>query len=152
VGNQRAILQIEPRHCRGAVIRVQPGYAEQVRTLLEPLAGEYYTYFRPAGSSVSFPNLDGPDVDLGILHRDHVVIQSGGKMWCGYDKFVDHIRGLASCLEDALVFVGDEEDYIDEFRIRDGQLHYRRVHQGGWRPVEDFLADRASSGDAAAQA
>jgi hypothetical protein len=139
MGNQREIRQVEPRRCLGAVVRVRPGSADKVRVLLETLAGHYYTYFKPAGEPVAFPNLDGPDADLGVLAGDHVAIQSGGKMWCGYEEFVAHLGELAAYLEDALFYVGDEEDYIDEFRIRAGRLEYRRVHQGGWWAVEDFL-------------
>jgi hypothetical protein len=142
VGNQREIRQTEPRWCLGAVIRVRAGYADELRALLEPLAGRYYTYYNASDKPVAFPNLDGPDVHLGVLVGDHVVIQSGGKMWCGYQDFIEHVRRLAPSLEDALFYVGDDEDYIDEFRIRSGVLEYERVHQGGWLPVEDFLLSK----------
>ncbi len=139
VGNQREIRQVEPRQCLGVVIRVLPEAVDQVRAILEPLEGRYYIYSRPAGEPVVFSNLDGPDVNLGVLPGDHVVIQSGGKMWCGYEQFVQFVAQLAPLLEDALFYVGDEEDYIDEFRIRDGRLDYQRVHEGGWWDVEDYL-------------
>ena len=51
---------------------------------------------------------------------------------------------LSFFVEDASFFVGDEEDYIDEFSIRSGVLYYRRVHQGYWWDVEDYLARRRS--------
>ena len=60
-------------------------------------------------------------------------------MWCGYDAFVSRVRMLATHVEDALFYIGDEEDYIDEFRLSAGELFYRRVHSGGWRLLEEFL-------------
>jgi hypothetical protein len=141
VGNQREIRQVSPREGLGVVIPVRPGHSGAVTQLLDndDEKSRYYTYFQPAGEPIEFPNLDGPDVALGPQPRDHVAIQSGGKMWCGYEEFVDHVRLLAPHLEDAFFFVGDEEEYIDEFRLSDGQLHYRRVHEGGWRPVDEFI-------------
>ncbi|HLK59628.1 MAG TPA: hypothetical protein VKU00_23915 [Chthonomonadaceae bacterium] len=144
MGNQHEIQQVSPREGFGAVIRVRPSHAHEVRRLLDEARdrGTFYTLFRPAGEPIDFPNLDGPYVILGPQQSDHVIIQSGGKMWCGYEAFVDHVRMLAPHLEDTLFFVGDEEYYIDEFRLSGGQLHYHRVHQGyGW-PVADYLRHR----------
>ena len=73
---------------------------------------------------------------------DCVAIQSGGKMWCGYVAFVGRVRELAPHLADALFYVGDEEDYIDEFRLSGGVLEYRRVHSGYYLPVRNFLRSR----------
>ena len=39
-------------------------------------------------------------------------------------------------------YVGDEEDYIDEFRLSGGVLEYRRVHSGYYLPVRNFLRSR----------
>jgi len=61
-------------------------------------------------------------------------------MWCGYENFVVHIGTLASSLEDARFYVGDEEDYIDEFLVVEGELRYKRVHQGYWLDLEGYLA------------
>jgi hypothetical protein len=106
--------------------------------------GQFYTFLRRAGEPIQFMNLDGPTVDipdmaLASQPRDHVIIQSGGKMWCGYEAFVDHIRALAPHLEGAHFFVGDEIEYIDEFRLCGGGLLYCRVHEGSWRPVDEFI-------------
>jgi hypothetical protein len=141
VGNQREIRQVSPREGLGVVIPVRPGHAGEATQLLGDKDEQcrLYTYFRPAGEPIEFPNLDGPDVALGPQPGDHIVIQSGGKMWCGYEAFVDRVRALTPHLEDALFFVGDEEDYIDEFRLSGGELHYRRVHEGSWRPVDEFI-------------
>jgi hypothetical protein len=151
VGNQREIRQVSPREGPGVVIPVRLGHASEVNRLLGDNDEQcrFYTYFRPAGEPIEFPNLDGPDVALGPHPRDHVVIQSGGKMWCGYEAFVDRVRALAPHLEDALFFVGDEEEYIDEFRLSVGELRYRRVHEGGWRPVDEFIQSQGLGGTAA---
>jgi hypothetical protein len=139
VGNMREIRQVEPLQGLGVVIRIRPECVDRVRETI-PLGSDlYYTSFYPAGAPIEFPNLDGPDVDFGILPGDHIVIQSGGKMWCGYEQFVQLIGQLAPMLEDALFYVGDEVDYIDEFRISDGRLNYQRVHEGYWWSVRDFL-------------
>lgn len=63
-------------------------------------------------------------------------------MWCGYERFVAHIEALAPLVVDALFYVGDEEDYIDEFVLTDGRLEYRRVHSGYYLPVRKFLRSR----------
>ena len=141
MGNQREIRQVSPREGLGVIIRVRPHHASEVTRLLGDNDEQcrFYIYFRPAGESIGFPNLDGPDVALGPQPGDHVVIQSGGKMWCGYEAFVGRVRSLAPHLEEALFFVGDEEQYIDEFRLSGGGLRYRRVHEGGWRPVDEFI-------------
>ena len=60
-------------------------------------------------------------------------------MWCGYGTFVEHVRALAPYLDDAHFFLGDEEEYIDEFRVCGGVLSYRRVHHGGWRPLDEYI-------------
>lgn len=146
MGNQREIRQVSPREGRGVVIPVQVGHSGEVRRLLGDVDQQcrFYTYFRPAGEPIEFPNMDGPAVVLGSQSRDHVVIQSGGKMRCGYEAFVDHVRALATHLDDATFFIGDEEDYIDEFRLSGGRLYYCRVHEGGWLPVDEYIRSRES--------
>jgi hypothetical protein len=145
VGNQREILQREPSQNQGVILRVLPTESERVRDLLKDKKS-FYTHFVPAGQVVSFPNLDGPDTVAEKDIVDTVVIQSGGKMWCGYEQFVDLISRIASSVEDALFYVGDEQDYIDEFRIRNRCLQYSRVHQGYWWPLQDFLASTPTAG------
>jgi hypothetical protein len=145
MGNQREIVQVEPRKCRGAALRIRIPHEATVIELVQRSQGHYYSYVVPAGSSVVIGNMDGPDTDLGVLGGRYIAIQSGGKMWCGYDAFVTHVRSLAEYVEDALFYVGDENDYIDEFQIRAGTLAYRRVHHGSWRPIEDYLTRATAS-------
>ena len=137
MGNQRMIQQVSPRAGPGVAIPVvRPGHVEEITRLLgdDDQRCQFYTYFYPAGEPVDFPNLAGPDVALGLQPCAFVGIQSGGNMvGCGYEAFVDHVRALAPHLSDTHFFVGDGEDYIDEFRLSGGHLHYRRAHQGGWR-------------------
>ena len=147
MGNQREIIQREPSENRGVILRVLPGQSHSVRELLHGLDDPpgFYTHFISAGDALTFPNLDGPDTVAGKAEVDTLVIQSGGKMWCGYERFIELVRRVAASVEDALFYVGDEEDYIDEFRIRSRCLHYARVHQGCWRSLDDFFKSRAPS-------
>lgn len=131
-----------PREGLGVVIKIRSSRGVTVQKLIEDArqVGEFYTHFHPAGEPIEFPNMDGTeDVSLTQSPCDHVGITSGGKMWCGYDAFVEHVRELACHLEDAMFYVGDSEDYIDEFRLEAGVLHYRRVHEGFWLPVEEYV-------------
>lgn len=139
MGNQRSIQQTEPFRCRGAVLRVRPGAGPVVETWLDA-HDRFYTHFYAAGEEVSLPNLDGDRTSLGGLPGEHVVVQSGGKMWCGYDAFVDNLRHLAPHLEDARFLVADERTRIDEVRVHAGRLLVERVYDGGWCRLDDFLA------------
>ena len=47
---------------------------------------------------------------------------------------------LAPMVDDVIFYAGDEDIYIDEFRIVAGTLHYKRVHEGYWRDLNDYLA------------
>jgi hypothetical protein len=147
VGNQHEIRQVSPREGLGVTIAIRPTCTPEVSRLLgdDDERCRFYTYVFPAGEPIKLPNLDGPDMVLGPQFRDHVVIQSGGKMWCGYEAFIERVRALAPHLEDVLFFVGDEEGYIDEFRLSGGVLHYRRVYQGEWRPLDEFIRSRGVS-------
>jgi hypothetical protein len=143
LGNQREIIQTEPQRRRGVVLQVRPEASTAARELVEPAEGKFYSYIVPPGQSDRVHNMDGPvgeNETLAPADVPRVVIQSGGKMWCGYDNFVEHVRALSPLVQDAVFYVGDEEDYIDEFLIRSGALNYRRVHQGYWWDVEDYLA------------
>jgi len=145
MGNQREIRQVAPRTGLGVIVPVRDGHSDQVESIIKTSKerGSFYTYFCPADEPIEIANMDfEPDIRQPPSEYDHVAIQSGGKMRCGYEQFVDHVRELAPHLEDAHFFVGDEEDYIDEFLLKGGQLHYTRVHQGFWWDLEDFLAPR----------
>ena len=115
MGNQREIRQVSPREGLGVVLPVRAGRAAEVIRLLGDADERFrfYIHFYPAGAKIEFNNLDGADVAVGAQPSDHIIIQSGGKMWCGYDTFVERVRALAPHLEDGLFYVGDEEDYID---------------------------------------
>ncbi|MBN7135164.1 hypothetical protein A7A76_10395 [Lysobacter enzymogenes] len=142
MGNQREIRQVSPRDGLGVVIAVREGRRDEVlRVLGDTSVRHFYTFFCPAGVRIAFPNLDGPDVDQDPQDCDVVVIQSGGKMWCGYEAFVQSLRELAPFLEDAKFFVADEDWLVDEADLRDGVLHFRRVGEG-YVDVTSFLAER----------
>jgi hypothetical protein len=141
MGNQRQIIQVSPRKGPGVVIAVRIRHEPELRKL----AGDanklqhFYCILFEAGEAIHFPNLDGPDTSLGPMPSVCLAIQSGGKMWCRYEAFVEFLNSLAPLLEDARFFIGDELDYIDEYRITEGKLECNRVHQGGWRPLDEFI-------------
>ena len=144
MGNLREFRQLTPRKGLAVVVPVRLGHSADVDRILGDPSGrhQFYVSLWPAGEPINFPNLDGPDVSLPAQPSDCLAIQSGGKMWCGYDAFVARVRELAPYLADAVFYVGDEEDYIDEFRLSGGVLEYRRVHSGYYLPVRNFLRSR----------
>ncbi len=142
MANCRTIRQVSPRAGLSVVIAVRPGRAAEVDRLLgDPDERfRFYIHLIPAGQPIEFKNLVGGYVDLGPQPQDHVIIQSGGKMWCGYEAFVERVRSLAPHLEDALFFAGGGEDfYIYEFRLSGGELHYRQLPEWNWQDVEALI-------------
>ena len=149
MGNQREIRQTSPRSGLGALLCVRVGRGADVKRLIDDWnqAARFYTYFFPAGEPFEMLNMDfACSIRQDALDRDYLVVQSGGKMYCGYENFVTHIRMLAPMLEDAQFFVADEEDYIDEFLVVDGELRYERVHQGSSPYLEEYLSSRRIPG------
>lgn len=143
MGNQREIRQVSPTSHLGVAISVKDHCVEAVSDILARYTpGHFCTYLVAPGDRTSFPNLDGPDTKLAASTGTRLIIQSGGKMWCGYDAFCEHISEIARHLQDCHFFVADEEDYIDEFVVADGRLSLLRVHSGCWLPLDEFLAER----------
>lgn len=142
MGNQREIRQISPTHRLGVAVRILDECESIVSTLLnEHKQGHFYTYIAAANEDHRIYNMDADETDLGILRYPTFIIQSGGKMWCGYDAFHNHIAAIAEFLTDATFLVGDENDYIDEYRISNRSLDYRRVHSGYWMPIDKYIRD-----------
>jgi|GEM_PF-3462040 hypothetical protein len=140
MGNQREIRQISPTHRLGVAIRILDDCESIVSTFVnEREPGHFYTYIARANEGGRIYNMDGDGIDLGILRHPTFIIQSGGKMWCGYDAFHDHIATVAEYLADAAFLVGDENDYIDEYRITNRSLYYQRVHSGYWMPIDAYI-------------
>ncbi|MGY8770568.1 MAG: hypothetical protein ACKVH8_19310 [Pirellulales bacterium] len=140
MGNQREIRQLTPTYRLGVAIPVRVNSLEIVADILSQYKqGHFYTYVVPADTECSIWNMDGDDIHMGASSRAYFIIQSGGKMWCGYDEFCNHINSVAKYIEDARFFVGDAEDYIDEFAISNGRLIYERFHSGFWIPVDEYL-------------
>lgn len=143
MGNQREIRQVAPTQNLGVAIPIRDLCVQSVSDILaQHESGYFYTYIAAPDEPTSFPNMDGDDTKLTSSASPRFIIQSGGKMRCGYDSFCGHVADIAKHLHDAHFFVGDEEDYIDEFQITDGQLHLQRIHSGGWRALDQFLAER----------
>ncbi|KAB8141207.1 hypothetical protein F8S13_20625 [Chloroflexia bacterium SDU3-3] len=131
MGNQREIQQVSPAQRLGVVIPIREGCAASVAAILAPHdRGRFYTYLIEPNTADSIPNLDGDDIHVGAQQAAQLVIQSGGKMWCGYEAFGQHIAQLAPYLSDALFFVGDDTGEIDRFQIAQGKLSICRVHTG----------------------
>lgn len=151
MGNQREIRQTSPRNGFGVTLCVRVGRGAEAKHLIDDqnLIARFYSYFCPAGEPIEIPNMDSAcNIRQDASDRDYIAIQSGGKMWCGYEKFVAHVRLLAPALEDAQFFVADEEDYIDEFLIVDGELRYKRVQQGFCPDLEEYLLSRDADSNA----
>ncbi len=142
MGNQREIRQVYPTCQLGVAIVLRPGGVTSVQNILnEEELRHFYTQLAPANAPLTIHNMDFDSAELGASPFARFVIVSGGKMWCGYEAFGQHIARVAPYLEDALFFVGDEESYIDRFAIKDGQLTLTRVHEGYWRPVDEYIVE-----------
>ncbi len=142
MGNQREIRQVSPRFHLGVEVAISDGSVDSVANILsEHEVGQFYTYIAKANEDYSISNLDFGDTNIGTSPAPRFIIQSGGKMACGYEAFCEHLARVSRYLHDAQFFIGDE-DCIDEFRIVDQQLNLRRVHAGGLWCVEDYLRQR----------
>ncbi len=141
MGNQREVKQVRPICRSGFAVPVSDKAATSIREFLAGYAvGHFYTYLLERSANGIVPSLDGSPTELGILHEPHFVIQSGGKMRCGYANFKNHIAILSPYLPDSMFLVGDEEQYIDQYEIVNGALHYKRVHYGGWWDLSDYVS------------
>jgi len=89
-------------------------------------------------------NMLSDHTELGYLPGDYLIIQSDGKMWCGYENFIEYLRELSAFLSDVKFYIGDEEGYIDEFIIQTGVLYYKLL-RSDWqmKSLEEFLALQA---------
>lgn len=132
MGNQHEVRQLRPFVVRwGAAIPVRPGCFEALLSRFDELRDYRLIPIRSTGV-LEFPNLDHANVHLERA-GEFLCVQSGAKMWCGYEAFIAQVAELGPSLEDALFYVADEEDFVDRFSIQDGVLDHRRVHSGyGW--------------------
>ena len=143
MGNVREIQQISLSAHLGVAIPIREGFADTVAKMVgQHKQGHFYTYIAPADVEYSIPNMYDNATRIGRSRSPRFIIKSGGKMWCGYENFCDHLAAVAPYLEDALFYVGDDYGDIDEFSIRNRQLNRVRVQSGGWRTVEDYLRER----------
>ncbi len=141
MGNQREIKQVRPIRRSGFAVPVSDNAATSIRKILAAHAvGHFYTYLLERNENGIIPSLDGSPTELGILDAPNLVIQSGGKMRCGYENFKNHIATLSAHLPDSMFLLGDEEQYIDQYEIVNGALHYGRVHDSGWCDLTDYVA------------
>ena len=134
------LAQIEPRRLQhGAAIPVRP---DSVAALLDYLDGfdasRFYVHFAEIDGTHRFSNLDYEDTVV-TGSGPHLIIQSGGKMWCGYDDFISKLRDLAPFVENATIFIADDNDFVDHLEFADGRLKYERVHSGSWFALEDYF-------------
>ena len=142
MGNQREIRQVYPVAQLGVAIPIRDGFTDTIANILaQNEKGHFYTYLALPDEDYTIPNMDFGDTAIGRSRASRFIIQSGGKMWCGYEAFGAHIANVSKYLEDVLFLVGDEEDYIDQFSISDGECDFKRVHAGHWRPVEEYIRE-----------
>ncbi len=141
MGDQREIKQIRPIRRSGFAVPVKDNAATSIREILAGYAvGHFCRYLLERNEIGSIPSLDSSPTVLGVLHEPHFVIQSGGKMRCGYENFKSHIALLSAYLPDSMFLLADEEQYIDRYEIVNGALHYRRVHDSGWWDLTDYAS------------
>ncbi len=141
MGNQHEVRQTEPfRVEAGAAIPVKAGHYEALLRKEEELH-DYRMLLEESEGLLEFPNLDQQATRLERAGQ-FLCIQSGAKMWCGYRAFIAKLEQLSPHLEDAVFYIADEEDFVDRFSIKGGALQYKRVHSGGWYPLDDFPETR----------
>lgn len=142
MGNLHIVVQLGPAKTRdGAAILVRPDRRADLRRWHEAIGGEeFYTYLQTVPLSFAITGVNGQDGEF----RDellYLVVQSGGKMWCGYEEFAAAIARFAPALEDATFLVGDEYvGFVDEYTIVGGELKRRCLAERGSYP-EAFLDD-----------
>lgn len=140
MGNTREIRQLPLTENYGVVLNIRPNKEKNVIKLLKEKENiTFYTYYIPPYEEGLIYNLDSDDLSLDKSEIHRLVIQSGGKMWCGYNNFCIHIRKLARYLENSEFLIGDEINYIDQFSIRNGELIIERVHSGYWISIDTFI-------------
>jgi hypothetical protein len=146
MGNTHHIQQIAPNRTRGGVaILVRRPFMGVVRQKHESLEEKCYTFLHLLEVSFQIHSVNFPDESF----RDQLLyfcIQSGGKMWCGYDNFIAVVRDFAPYLEDALFYVNDEIGYcgfVDEFLLENGSLYHRRVAESGYGSIDDYLHEQS---------
>ena len=146
MGNQHQIIQTEPfKTDFGAAIKIQSGKCSKVHAIYRSLENKCYTYIQSLESNEVFEigNLDGPDEKI-TGSGDYLVIQSGGKMWCGYENFISAIENYSQFLEEAIFYVGDEyAGFVDEFVINGERLEYMRLDEG-YVNLDEYLKDYKS--------
>lgn len=140
MSNVHALQQVRPYRCQGCILRVHTSFIDAVEHLLTSLHGRYHSYFAAPNDRVAILNLHAADTIMPVLPGAYVVLQSGSKMRCGYEAFIAHMRHLAPFVADAAFYVADEEDYLDQFVLRDGQLHYQRGLEGASWNLDAYLA------------
>lgn len=105
MGNQREIRQIAPTQNLGVAIPICDQCVQSIADILaQHETHHFYTHIAPPGDATSFPNMDGDDTRLAASTTARLIIQSGGKMWCGYDAFCGHIADISQHLHDAHFF------------------------------------------------
>jgi hypothetical protein len=127
----------------------------------------YYMSLQRSDGSLAFPNLDADEARID-RPGEFLCIQSGAKMRCpsfpppppprtplerlfqgflrhvhqrmngGYKGFVNLLESLAPHLEDALLYVADEEDFVDRLAFSRGRLERTCVHSGYWCSLDNW--------------
>ena len=141
VGNQHEVRQLEPFLVQwGAAIPIKAGFFDNLQGKMAELQ-RHYMFVERSDGAFQIVNLD---YDSAHIERtgEFLCIQSGGKMWCGYRAFIDLLTSLAPQLENATLYIADEQDFVDRIVINAGSLKCERVHFGFGYPLDDWPATR----------
>jgi hypothetical protein len=141
MGNQREIRQLLPFVVRwGAAIPIRGGQYDLLLSQHDRLH-DYRMLVQRSQGTLRFPNLDYEDANVRRL-GDYLCLQSGHKMWCGYEQWVAFLSDISPSLLDATFYVGDELGFIDRFDITKGHLDRERVHDDEWISLDRFPSTR----------
>jgi hypothetical protein len=152
MGNVHEVRQVEPVRTSGgggAALRVRRPCHDSLRarqTRFEDI-GPFHYALKAIGVKLVMPNVQATARDGA--YEDEVLyfcIGSGYKLdYERYCEFVAVLHELAPFFEDALFYVNDEIfscGFLDEFRIREGHLEYKRVVEAGCSDVDDYLEEK----------
>jgi hypothetical protein len=141
MGNQHEVRQMKPFFVQwGAAIPIKPGQSKALLGTVTDLQ-DYRMRVEHSDGTFEIQNLDYENVHIERA-GDFLCIQSGAKMWCGYQAFLTALSALAGFLDDALIYIADELEFVDQLVIGQGALQVTRVHSGSGCSLDDWPETR----------